>query len=490
MFNVDGCSSSISNFPPPITLEQLCRPVNELEGTSVDVFIHCVNLGGDAYNYPSKIGEMYGQWIRDWSGVPPHMKNQGENLKSLVDRGHDPIEVLQNRTRELGMKFWLGMRMNEQHEDDVDRFGSKITPFKKNNPHLLIGADFPPDEMGYAGKYGYSYTWNYAQAQTREHKLAVLREILDRYNIDGLELDFCKGPVYFKQGEEEAGKPLMTQFVRDVRDLVDKYSQAKSRQIQLAVKVRPSFKRSEMLGLDVRRWIGEDLIDIVIPMDGGYLDMQPDLREFVEAARGTQMKQIAGGLENYVSGYARNTSRAMAFAAASSFLEQGANAIYFFNFDCHRHKGRANPYTDEEIEILTNIGQPEKYARADKHYFVTRGNRHQLPATLTPGMPQHFSLTVGDHLSSAQRDGVLKSSYLEVTMSGHNAGQDNANRLIVRMNGKLPGDGYLRSERHTIRWIDPPARQGENELSITIQNYPNDEKSGVVDKIELKILYP
>jgi hypothetical protein len=87
--------------------------------------------------------------------------------------------------------------MNEQHEDDVKRFGAKITPFKKQNRHLLIGPDFRPGTMAYADKYGYTYSWNYAEEGTREHLLAVLDEMLQRYFVDGLELDYGRGACYF-----------------------------------------------------------------------------------------------------------------------------------------------------------------------------------------------------------------------------------------------------------------------------------------------------
>ena len=493
LFNCDGCSCSISNFPPPITLEQLCRPVNELANTQVDVFIHCVNLGGDAYNYPSRVGELFGQSVTDWSGVHPRLKVQADNLKSLVDAGHDPVAVLEKRTHELGMQFCLSMRMNEQHEDDVNRFGAKITPFKKQNRHLLIGAGFPPNTMAYAGKYGYTYSWNYAEEGTREHLLAVLEEMLQRYSVDGLELDFGRGSCYFQHGKEADGMPLMTEFVRCVRAKVDRSARARQHGITLAARVPPSFQRCRRLGLDVRTWITEGLVDLVIPMDPGYLDMQPSLREFLDAAPGTQVI-VGGGLEQNTWGYGK--SIAQMFAGASALRQQGARTLYLFNFDCHRQQRRGNPYTADEIRFLKTAADVQRVAREDKHYFVTRdmrnrtaekGGSEQLPAAIPPGEKRDFEFVVGDDLHGAREGGQLRSVRLTITFDPSDLPPD-----TVRMdfNGKSLDAEHRQIHGTTWTFDNPPARQGRNTLTIRAGEQASTVDSPLrVQKIGLLIDY-
>ena len=47
----------------------------------------------------------------------------------------------------------------------------------------------------------------------REHILRVVREPAERYDIDGLDLDFMRWPVYFKSDEVKANTPLVTDFI-------------------------------------------------------------------------------------------------------------------------------------------------------------------------------------------------------------------------------------------------------------------------------------
>jgi len=503
LFNCDGGSCSISVFTPPITTDQLTRPVDELRGTSVDVFIHCINRGGDTYAHPTQVAEIYGQRPIDWSRYAlgkSHVRglqHQAGNIRALLKAGKDPIRILQDRTHELRMQFWLSMRMNEQHEDDVKRFGSKISEFKKANRHLLIGKDFARGIGAYCDKYGYTWTWDYARREVRDRQLAVLVELLENYSLDGLELDFCRGPWYFKDGKAQAGMPLMTESIRQVRSAVDRTAAAKDRRITLAVRVRPLFERNERLGLDVRRWIKDELVDLVTPMDPGYLDMGADLRSFVEAARGTAVS-IAGGIEPNTRGYGRN-SPAQQFAAASAFLDQGADAVYLFNFDCHRRRGRKNAYTPEEIDTLKQLDRPETYQRRNKHYFVTRdprgrlagaGGTMPLPARLTTtDSPRAFTIHVGDDLARARETGAVEDVRLRLGLDGH---QPDNHTLKVWINGQLLDNARRKvaedGQRLTHHAV--PARRGQNVVRIAlVERRPQARGPLRVETIELLIDY-
>ena len=113
------------------------------------------------------------------------------------------------------------------------------------------------------------------------------------------------------------------------------------------------------------------LVDLVVPMSSGYLDMTADVEVFVALARRTSCK-VAGGLEYYVRGYMKPGQRGitqasiqMLRAAAASFWERGVDAIYLFNYDCHRLLAKASQfggilqdYTDEEVAFLKHALDP------------------------------------------------------------------------------------------------------------------------------------
>ena len=145
--NHDAGAGSLTQFVPPITPEQVCRQFNELEGTSVGVFLFCCNIGGDVFLYPTNIAECCGANISDWNAVHKYYRNELRrakgNLEALRKAGLDPIEIIQRRSRELGIQFWMTMRMNESHEGFFATV-QHVHNFPKNcvSPHFVRGKGF------------------------------------------------------------------------------------------------------------------------------------------------------------------------------------------------------------------------------------------------------------------------------------------------------------------------------------------------------------
>jgi len=424
IFNCDGDSTTLSHFPPPITPKQLCRTIDELKDSQVDVFIYCMNRGDDTFSHRTKVAEIYGENLDSWelpdkwkehpdasqwrSRYITSMKRMADNTFAILNVGLDPMDILSQRAHELGMEFWAGLRMNDIHEDDSRRFFPLLSRFKRKNPDLVIGSPYPDPNRGYA-QDDFTWAFDFAKKQVRERKVAIIREACLNYNVDGVELDFQRGPWYFKPGEEQTGIPLMTQMMRDVRATVNEIEQNKGREITLAVRIPPTFKEGLSLGLDVRMWIKEELADLFTPMCSGYFDMNADVDAFVAATRGTRCR-IAGGIELNTRDYGHATN-AMLRAAASSYFAQGASAIYLFNYDCHRKNGRSNDYTSDELQAFKEIGDPALIARQSKHYFIARdmnrrlreeGGAKQLPTALPQiGVERRFTLHIGDDIAAA-----------------------------------------------------------------------------------------
>jgi len=106
LFNSDGGSAVLYYFEPPITPEQLCRVVDELEDTQVDVFMPCINFGADNFLYRTKVGRIYdGRDVEAFEN--DDFRKWAHNVRSLLEGGQDPLDIWARRTRELGMRLWL-----------------------------------------------------------------------------------------------------------------------------------------------------------------------------------------------------------------------------------------------------------------------------------------------------------------------------------------------------------------------------------------------
>jgi len=475
IYNSDGDSTTLQAFPPPITTEQMCRDINELRGTAVDVFTNSMGRGDDTFSHHTEFGGLYGEDVTEWpegEGLQ-WVRRMAENTHALLDQGIDINTLLAEKAHAAGLQFWPALRMNDIHEDDSSRFAAFRSTFKKEHPELLIGSPYPSPH-GYPDD-NFTWAFDYAKDAVRERKLGLILETCERYDVDGFELDFQRGPWYFKNGQERQGVPLMTDFVRKIRAGTREIAHRKNRPFTLMVRVPPTMAKCLGIGLDVPTWIKEELADLIVLMDKGYLDMGADVKGAVELAKGTGCR-IGGGLEHIAKGYGYAGANAL-YAAALGFWHQGASSIYMFNYDCHRLLGWPQPYTPEEIQVLREIHDPNRIARKNKRYAVTQdmllhtpaqGGLMPLPFELSKGQDeQAFTIWVGDDVESAREDAALDRIYLRLTFAGHAL---RPNRARVIMNGKsLPAGHIIEADASTtVTHDDAPVVRGKNEIAIAL----------------------
>ena len=126
--------------------------------------------------------------------------------KLLWERGLDPYAIWIARCREKGISSWLTMRMNDVHNvDDVDSY-----------IHSKFWMEHPEYWRIPGGKGWTDRAFNYAIPEVREHHLKFIRELLERYDPDGLELDWMRFGYHFAPGQEQEGCAILTEFIREV----------------------------------------------------------------------------------------------------------------------------------------------------------------------------------------------------------------------------------------------------------------------------------
>ena len=495
-------------FEPPITPRQLCRAVNEIQGTQVDVFIQCIQWSDEQMLYPTQVTEVYAKPIsedhkRDFEKYPG-IRRWAKNVDALLEAGQDPLEIWSRRSREAGMQFWPSLRMNDIHKDWSERWPSFRSQWERDNPQVRLGSAVPDRYLHHSNRspqpsHGYSWAMDYALEEVRERKLAIIEEVCANYDVDGFEMDFLSHPYYFKKGEEARGMALMSDFVRQVRTLMDKIGGTKGRKLTLLARILPSLELNEKIGLDVPAWIREGWVDMIAPATRGYLDISADLTPFVELVRGTGV-EISGGLSDlYVRDYTgQKSGRAsieMLRAAAAAAWQAGVTSLHLFNYDCHA-TGKGKPgvlFSPDEIQALKEIGDPAVIARKDKHYYVTRemggltpeaGGEMQLPTEMVRGDTRELRFRVGDDVAVAREDGVLESTSLLVSLEGYDRWDDD---LRVSLNGR-PLRGRL--EGDALRFDDVTPEQGKNLLALHLRNRPPSRQDPIrVQGVELFIDY-
>jgi hypothetical protein len=163
------------------------------------------------------------------------------------------------------------MRMNDTH-DSAD--AALLCQWKKEHPEYLMGTR--EDKFPYGG--GRWSALNYALPEVRERMFRILEDVCTRYDVDGVELDFFRHPVYFRpqmSGEAVTQEhcDVMTGLLRRVRAMTEAVAAGRDRPMLIAVRVPDSVGYCKAMGLDVVRWLEGDLIDIVV--GGGYFQLEP-----------------------------------------------------------------------------------------------------------------------------------------------------------------------------------------------------------------------
>lgn len=272
------------------------------------------------------------QGIRDkpfcmpW-GARAHFRRWIEHAWLLHQQEIDPYAHWIARSRTHGIHPWISMRMNDVHYVDQpehpihDRFWKAHPEYRRD-----------PEHDGYNGQ-----CFDYGISEVRAYQLAYARELIARYDLDGFELDWMRNPYHFKPGAEAAGCAALTDFVGQVRYLLDQRAREVGHPIKLGVRVPSRPETARGLGMDALAWARRGLIDtLTITPFFGVTEFDMPIERWKEGLQDTGVV-LAAGLEIAVRMYnvgAHTTAHNLETlrGAAAALLDRGADQIYLFNF--------------------------------------------------------------------------------------------------------------------------------------------------------------
>ena len=248
------------------------------------------------------------------------------NAKRLHDAGIDPYKVWIARCRRKKISPWLSMRMNDVHNTE-DRDNFQHSTFWRKNIHLWRE---PNHEHGSG--------LNYANAEVRKYQMAFVRELLERYDPDGLELDWMRFPNHLTPGKAREERGFLTEFVREVRSLTNDWSKKRGHRILLGVRAPALPDAGAGTGMDAVAWAREGLVDLIVATPFYFstdFDIPFELwRERLKDA--PKPVTVIGGVEStarpWISGTpVGNTMETLRGFAASSY-HRGSHGVYLFNW--------------------------------------------------------------------------------------------------------------------------------------------------------------
>jgi hypothetical protein len=302
--------------------------------------------------------------------------------------------------------------------------------------------------------------------------LAIITELLERYEFDGMQLDWMRFPRHLSGNRDEvwAKRDSITGFVADVRALC----RAKGR--SLIVRVPTSVEGCAILGLDVVTWAQRGLVDAISAAHFLNTDFFQPIAE-MRAALGAHAVPIYGGFD-IEHGAQRHSPQSMR-AVVTGLYASGADGINIFNFPCWIEKIGAVPY-----DWLLGLELPETAARKPLLFSVptTRFRRAYelpglLPAKLPAGGVVQLPLPVPPAALPASRARILvtgvphAASDFAVKLNGRPLEwlpQQKSPELFVEFIGPedLPGRRAAPEASRTYRFDPALLRAGENTLEL------------------------
>ena len=493
IYNDDG--DDVRPYKTPEELISL--RVKQVADTQVDSIYYCTGGGELFWAHQPKVGEILGEFVNENS--PADAKSMRDGLAALKKLGTDPLAVVVDYGHKNKMEVFWSCRMNNC---ECSFASWALSRRKREHPEYLMGV------KSVWGKYPASHakawwsTWDFSKAEVRDHIVQVFEDVCQRYDIDGVELDFLRHPLFFRPNID--GKPvepqhvaMMTDMVRRIRAMTERESLKRGRPILVTVRVPLSVKSCMNIGLDIHAYLEEDLMDIMIAgADYVQMGVAASLRDMVDLGHEYQVPVYALLTVPQDPRYRHEKPVEAWRAGAMNRWYWGADGIYIFNlFPAKRDKR------------LSEIGSVETLKGLDKIYAIDSlvpetvlGNFRFvvvapdcLPKTLKPYDVVTAKLPVGEDIVAGSPAGKKASTLLRLRISGLAQGDN----VIITFNGHPMGTVSptepLKADP-AAAWfhldIDPKlVRPGYNPIDVQMTTFRTVRSSVALDFLELVVNY-
>lgn len=488
VFNEDSSHFFYTRDDEEMTRAGLQAWVDRYAGTKATHLFLCTNC--QRANFASETKDPI--WAPYDGGKDPTRKSDWpRRAKLLHERGVDPNSVRIERCREQGISPWLTIRMNDMH--DVNKPGHWIhSTFWREHPEYWLVPHAESDPY-------HTRALDYAHEEVRAYQMAFIREVLSRYDPDGIELDWMRFGLHFAPGEGEAGAPVLTEFMRQVRALVAEWSEKRGHPIGLAARVPVHPDAARGLGMDGVTWAREGLVDVLTPtpfwQTADYAIPLALWRERLGPAAET-VTLLAGyekGHRAYPFSKPVIPDLPLLYGFVSLMQHRGADGIYLFNWMDREWDSRAaSPVSRERYGELLQTGvSPAAALARPRRYPVTY---HDLvPKDFPNGVQLPLEGPQDETVRLAVAPRPQEGAARLVLGLGHRRAKEEPipgiaeARVAARLNGteltpladlgdeELPSLGGVHKwwgpERHPARGLQyavPLAalREGENEITL------------------------
>jgi len=483
----------------------------------------------DICTFESKAGEVSGD--RFPPGEGGHWVNGIRHLRAV---GTDALEVVTQHMHAKGKEVLAAVRMSDTHHSSLDPANPLCPQFAIDNPQFVIKQ---PDGRSNETALDYSY------AEVRAHRLAIMREIVEKYDVDGLELNFVRWAKHFPRDQGREKAVIMTRYMGEISRMLADVADRKGRKpFTLGVRVAESVDACWLAGADIESWVENNWIDYIVVSTWNNTDPQLRVDQFSRITRrknvdvivvmGNMMGCIDAGppmiLDRPVAMSAKHAANyqgmlltaSEARGAAANFFAWGADSISFWNVGIHfgseptaalEQQQRIAEWTKAVSSLESIYAGPRTY----RYLPMGKGISDRKPPIRNYPWYDEGHSPLGHRNSpiiSFAEDAVgrrqafpflmadgRKGESLEGTLTFWVYALDHPSQLSVDINGEaIAADkirtvragerrGGLAGWRFELKLADCPEFRGENQLGLTLTRVNSRDHVPYIEELEVVV---
>ena len=492
VYNDDGCHDVAGTTAE----DWLAVRVKQVVDTQVDTICYCTGGGGVFWSHQPRVGEVLGAWVAENDGL--YVKQMRDILIALKAKGTDPLAQVIEYSHKNKMEVFWSYRMNNP---ECSFAPWCLSTRKREHPEYIMGVKGDFKKYPLTDPKAWYTLSDYERPEVRDHIVGIFEDVCQRYDIDGIELDFIRHPLFFRPNlEGKAVEPrhvaMMTDMVRRIREAAEREGMKRGRPILMTVRAPLSVQSCMDIGIDIRAYLEEDLMDIMIAgQDYIQMAVASSLKDMSDLAHKHQVPVYALLVPPKPYARYRHDNRAW-WAAAMNRWYWGADGIYLFNL-----------FPTKPDERFSQFGSVETLTGRDKIYAIDNPVQedvlgtfkmamvgpNRLPITLVPKKYTLAKLPVGEDIVANAPAGKKTSALLRLQLTGMVAGDEiavkfNGHPLIVKGPVK-PLDAKPSSAWYHIETDPKLVKPGYNLIGIRLDMKSGNGKQVVVDALDLVVTY-
>lgn len=216
-----------------------------------------------------------------------------ESFYKYVEMGTDPLDIVTRQARKRKLPLIVNFRINRGFQAQGSRYEHLNTPWCREHPAYFLKSTHITEMR-----------MNFALPEVRDYHLEIYREILEKYDVDGLQMEFMRGVPFFDP--EQSNKfNHMNKFLTDLKSMMKRLGKEHNKTYKLGIAfftpTSGKYQRPNLItdpfeaGLDVATWVKDGLVDILLPATWTAYEADPnrDVDAYREMVVGTPVELYA-----------------------------------------------------------------------------------------------------------------------------------------------------------------------------------------------------